>query len=109
MPLAVIISGAKNSIERRAMSGILLLKESEDYSGSLLGCFPIVELRVMYKKMMDKLGVMPVFNKRLLKKLKKILLVCSENKDYKGGGRKTLMIVMIAIRCWFFVCDQDQS
>ncbi|KAG1141319.1 hypothetical protein G6F37_008291 [Rhizopus arrhizus] len=57
-----------------AMSGILLLKESEDYSGSLLGCFPIVELRVMYKKMMDKLGVMPVFNKRLLKKLKKILL-----------------------------------
>ncbi|KAG1369534.1 hypothetical protein G6F61_012251 [Rhizopus arrhizus] len=55
------------------MSGILLQKESDDYSGSLLGCFDKAELRAMHEDVMSNLGMMPVFNKRLLKKLKKIL------------------------------------
>lgn len=85
MSLVVDIGAVENSIERRAMSGILLLKESEDYSGSLLDCVPKVELRAMYEDMMNDLGMMPAFNKRLFKKLKKTLQVRRENKDNKRG------------------------
>ncbi|KAG1230884.1 hypothetical protein G6F35_001794 [Rhizopus arrhizus] len=42
-----------------AMSGILLLKESDDYSGSLLGCFHKAELRAMQEDVMSNLGMMP--------------------------------------------------
>ncbi|KAG1136912.1 hypothetical protein G6F37_011811 [Rhizopus arrhizus] len=47
-----------------AMSGILLLKESDDYSGSLLGCFDKAELRAMHEDVMSNLEMMPVFNRR---------------------------------------------
>ncbi|KAG1323242.1 hypothetical protein G6F62_009780 [Rhizopus arrhizus] len=42
-----------------AMSGILLQKESDDYSGSLLGCFHKAELRAMHENVMSNLGMMP--------------------------------------------------